>query len=103
MIMSTLASVLFIPLNLWYWWRAMGRWQEAFRRRCERRYGVTFTFGAKGHWRVVEPIAWHKRLGIELLQLAYFFAVFLGWALGLGAGALVFWILGKLGLPQIIG
>lgn len=103
MIMSTLVSLLFIPLNLWYWWRGMGRWQDAFRRRCERRYNVTFTFGGKGHWQVVERIPWHKRFAIEQLQLVYFLALFLGWALGLGAGALLLWLLGKLGLPQVIG
>lgn len=103
MILRTLAAVLFIPANLFYWWRAMGRWQDAFRRRCERRYGVTLALGGKGYWQVVERIPWYKRFAIEQLQLGYFVLVFLGWGLGLAAGAVLLWLLGKLGLPQIIG
>jgi hypothetical protein len=98
MILGTLVSLVFFVINGFYWWYAMSRWQDAFRRRCERRYGVTLAIQGKGYWHVVERIPWYKRFGIEMLQLGYFMAVFFGWALALGLGAGFFRLLGQLGL-----
>jgi hypothetical protein len=95
---SIVVSVGFVVLNTFYWWFGMGRWQDAFRRRCERRYRVTIQIQGKGYWDVVEDIPWYRSFGIEMLQLAYLMAVFFGWAMWLGLGAFLLWILGQLGL-----
>ena len=72
-------------LSIGYWWLAMTRWMERFRRRCERRYGVVIAM-ERGHWSVTSGGPWYRRLGIEMLQLAYFLGVFAGWAIGMGLG-----------------
>ena len=68
-------------LNFWFWWLAVTRWNERFRQRCERRYGVTIALRGRGAWHVVGGGPWYRRLGIEMLQLAYFMGVILGWGL----------------------
>ena len=84
MILQAVLGLAFALLNLLFWARAMGRWQERFRRRCERRYGVVITHGGRGHWQVSGSGPWYRRAAIEWLQLAYFMGVFVGWAIATG-------------------
>jgi hypothetical protein len=69
-------------LNLAYWWAVVTRWQEPFRRRCERRFGVSIGTGPRGHWRVSGGSAL-RNFAIEWLQLVYFFGAFCVWGLGM--------------------
>lgn len=78
-----LLGAVFAVLNIVFWSRVMTRWSEQFRRRCERRYGVVITIGARGHWQVTSGGPWYRRLGIELLQLAYFMGAFVVWTIGM--------------------
>jgi hypothetical protein len=76
--------------NIVYWWFVVRRWHDAFRRWCERRYSVTITLGHRGHWLVSgSDKRWTTRFAIEMLQLVYFVAAFVGWAVGLLAGVAV--------------
>jgi hypothetical protein len=89
----TVLSVAAMGLNIGFWWLVVTRWNERFRRRCERRYGVVITIGGRGHWNVVGGGPWYRRLGIEMLHLAYFMGAFVVWALLL---------LGVIGLMALI-
>ncbi len=92
-IVQTVIGLGFAALNIVYWWLVVGRGSERFRRRCERRYGVVIELGGKGHWRVSGGGPWYRRLGIELLQLAYFMGAFVVWAAGLLLVILLLWSL----------
>jgi hypothetical protein len=76
--------------NLLFWWFVVRRWQDRFRRRCERRYGVTIELTLRGHWRVSGDGSRVRRFAIEWLQLVYFMAAFALWGIAmlLGVGAL---------------
>lgn len=75
----TALAVVGIGLNLGFWWLVVTRWNERFRRRCERRYGVTIALRGRGAWHVVGGGRWYRRLGIEMLQLAYFMGAIFLW------------------------
>ena len=76
------AGVLFGVANIAFWVVAMTRGEPAFRRRVECRFGVTIERGSRGHWTVTSgPGSKGRHLLIELLQLAYFMAVFVVWAI----------------------
>jgi hypothetical protein len=76
--------------NMVFWWFVVRRWHDRFRRRCERRYGVTIGWTARGHWRVSGDVSRLRRFAIEWLQLVYFMAAFAVWgvAMLLGIGVL---------------
>ncbi len=95
-VLSIVISVVFIVFNLFYWWKGMGLWQEAFRLRCQRRFRVTIHYGGKGHWDIYDGGSWYRNLAIEMLQLAYFMTLFAGWAMALGVGAFLLWLFGRL-------
>lgn len=90
----TVLSVAAMGLNIGFWWLVMKRWSERWRRRCEHRYGVVITIGARGHWTVAGGGPWYRRLGIEMLQLAFFMGAFVVWAL---------LMVGVLGVMSLIG
>jgi hypothetical protein len=82
-------------LNIAYWWLVVSRWEVRFRRRCERRYGVSIQTAFKGAWKVIGARPWYQRLGIELLQLAYFMGAFLVWGVGVLLVILALWALSE--------
>ena len=60
-----------------------------WRARVERKYDVKIESAGRGMWRVVsDHHGWFARLGIEMLQLAYFMGAMVLWA-GLIIGALL--------------
>ena len=85
-ILQTALGFALAAANLVYWWLVVRRWQERFRRYCERRYNVTISFGVKGHWNVAGDGSWLRRFAIEWLQLAFFMTAFVGWGAGMLAG-----------------
>lgn len=69
-------------LSLLFWMRLV-RAEPRFRDWVAQRFDVTISTGMKGHWKVRGASSWLSGLGLELLQLAYFMAGFVGWSLGL--------------------
>lgn len=56
--------------------------EALWRASVAKRFRVEIEIGGRGHWQVVSPAPWYKKLGIELLQLGFFMALFFLWALG---------------------
>ena len=83
-------GVSFVVVSIVYWIVVGHRGHEAFRRRCERRFRVTIDDDGKGRWSVRSSDGrWFRNFAIELLQLAFFMALFLGWAILLVATLLI--------------
>jgi len=83
MAVQSVIGVVFAVVHLGYWWWMMTRGQERWRRRCERKYGVTITHQGKGFWKVNGDKTWLRRVGIELLQLGFIMGVFVVWAVAM--------------------
>ena len=92
-IIQTILGIAAMALNVLYWWRVVGRWEARFRRRCERRYGVVIKLAGRGSWDVEGDRPWHQRLGIELLQLAYFMGALLVWIAAVVLVIIMMWLL----------
>jgi hypothetical protein len=74
-------GVSFTVASIAYWIVVGSRGHEAFRRRCERRFRVTIDDDGKGRWSVrSDDGRWFRNFAIEFLQLGFFMALFLGWA-----------------------
>lgn len=93
-VLQSVLGILAAAASMTFWTFVARRWEGRFRERCERRYGVTITYSGRSQWHVIGPGAWYRRLGIELLQLAFFMGAFVVWAVGL---------LGVLGLMALVG
>lgn len=78
-------AVAAVALSLLYWIVVGGRGHEAFRRRCERRFRVIIETNGEGYWSVRNGGPWYRDFAIEWLQLGFFMALFLGWAVMLVA------------------
>jgi hypothetical protein len=76
-----ICPLLFCVANLWLWYAAVTKWNSALRLWVAKRFQVEIEDPGRGSWKVVSPIAWYKKLGIECLQLAYFMILFCGWAI----------------------
>jgi hypothetical protein len=68
--------------NLFFWWRVV-RGDPRFRERMARAFGVEIDMGSRGHWSVRGDVPLLRRLGIEMLQLAYYMGAFVVWAVGM--------------------
>jgi hypothetical protein len=94
-VLSALIGLALAAASLLFWSRVV-RSDGWFRTRVERRFDVTITM-YRGHWRVSSKRhSWLTRLGIELLQLAYFIGAFCAWALGLLLGLGLLWLVQRL-------
>jgi hypothetical protein len=82
-ILQSILGLAAMALNIGYWWLVVSRWEGRFRRWCERRYEVSIKLAGRGGWQVVGARPWYQRLGIELLQLAYFMGAFLVWGVAI--------------------
>ena len=89
MIVMMILGLSLAGCSLYFWFRVV-RGEDRFRERVERRYGVQIIRGMRGHWRITtreRPAL--ARLGIEMLQLAYYMGAMLVWGLGIGVGVLL--------------
>jgi hypothetical protein len=87
-------SVPIVAGNLLFWWRVV-RGDAPFRERMARAFGVQIGTGSRGHWSVHGDVPFFKKLGIEMLQFAYYMGAFVVWSV-----AIVLAILGLNAIPQ---
>ena len=71
-----------VALNLWFWFRLI-RAEPHFRAWVERRYGVVIKLRMNAHWNVSGSGSRLLDFAIGWLQLAYYMAGFVVWAIGL--------------------
>jgi hypothetical protein len=92
-VVQTALGIVLAAGNLVFWWLVVRRWQDRFRRNCERRFRVAIGLTSRGHWNVTGDGSRLRLFAIEWLQLAYFMAAFVVWGIALVLGVL---LLGRL-------
>lgn len=81
----TLLSLTAAGLGIALWWWALRRGEPRFRDWVALRCRVTIDRTRRGHWSVTAPDrSLPERLGIELLQIAFFLGAMLVWCVGMG-------------------
>jgi hypothetical protein len=80
---QVILGTLFGVANIGFW-LLVHRREARFRAYVERTLDVTITLGGRGHWKVSSDHgSWFRNAAIGWLQLAYYMAAYVAWAIAL--------------------